>query len=74
MNFGRPRITLPPSLPPPVCLDEVGETVLAMQKQEATLYNYRNFLPMPGNGLQETRLNSTWREKICQWSYNVVDQ
>jgi hypothetical protein len=21
-----------------------------------------------------SRLNITWREKICQWSYNVVDQ
>ena len=28
------------------------------------------------NGLYHyvNRMNSIWREKICQWSYNVVDQ
>ena len=53
-------------------LDEVVDRVLAMRHQEQTSYDYRHFLPPLTDG--DTRLNISWREKICQWSYNVVDQ
>jgi hypothetical protein len=60
-------------------LDEVADRVRAMRKQEETTYLYRRFLPSfyvndenVGKGIRTT--NVVWREKICQWSYNVVDQ
>lgn len=55
-------------------IEENVDRVLAMRKQEETGYLYRHFLPMSPNGTQEVRVNVVWREKICQWSYNVVDQ
>jgi len=55
-------------------LDEVVDRVLAMRQQEETSYDYRLFLPRLPDGSPDTRLNISWREKICQWSYNVVDQ
>jgi hypothetical protein len=57
----------------PLTVDEIVDKLLAMRKQEETSYCYRNYLPKKGDGSQ-ARLNLTWREKICQWSYNVVDQ
>jgi hypothetical protein len=60
-------------------LDEVADRLRAMRKQEETTYLYRRFLPSftinDENGGKDTRTtNVVWREKICQWSYNVVDQ
>ena len=55
-------------------LDEVVDQVLAMRLQEETSYNYRSFLPTLPDGTKDSRLNITWREKIVQWSYRVVDQ
>lgn len=56
-----------------VKLDEIVDRVQAMRKQEETSYLYRHFLPRLPDGTRDTRLNIVWREKICQWSYNVVD-
>jgi hypothetical protein len=65
-------------------LDEVADRVRAMRMQEETTYLYRRFLPSgienDGQHSGETTTTSlgttylVWREKICQWSYNVVDQ
>jgi len=55
-------------------LDEVVDRILVMRQQEETSYNYQFYLPRLADGTRDTRLNLTWREKICQWSYNVVDQ
>jgi hypothetical protein len=52
-------------------VDEVVDRLQVMRKQEDTSYSYSNWLP---KGREDTCLNITWREKICQWSYNVVDQ
>ena len=57
-----------------VNVEENVERVLAMRKQEETCYLYRHFFPRLADGSQDVRLNVIWREKICQWSYNVVDQ
>lgn len=51
--------------------EEIAERVLIMMKQEEGSYAYDNYLP---SGKVDTCLNITWREKISQWSYNVVDQ
>jgi hypothetical protein len=52
-------------------LDEVVNRFHALREQDDS-YTYRNYLPegCDGNSL----FNITWREKICEWSYNVVDQ
>lgn len=55
-------------------VEENADRVLAMRKQEDTGYLYRRFLPVLSDGSRDARLNVAWREKICQWSYNVVDQ
>jgi ABC-type siderophore export system fused ATPase/permease subunit len=51
--------------------EEVVDRLSVMRQQEDTSYAYSNWLP---KGREDTCLNITWREKICQWSYNVVDQ
>ena len=51
-------------------VDEVVDRLEVMRKQEDTSYSYLNWLP---KGREDTCLNISWREKICQWSYNVVD-
>lgn len=55
-------------------LDEVIDRVAVMRKQEETCYSYAYALPKLADGGYEPRLNITWREKICQWAFNVVDQ
>jgi hypothetical protein len=57
-----------------VNMEEIVDRVLAMRKQEETSYFYRHFLPRLPDGTRDARLNIVWREKICQWTYNVVDQ
>ena len=57
--------------------DDVIDRVRVMRRQEDTSYLYRNYLPSNRSLMDtgETReINVVWREKICQWSYNVVDQ
>ena len=54
-----------------------------MRRQERTLYSYRNgadnlpapFPRGPAPVVDESipPLNSSWREKICHWSFNVID-
>ena len=55
-------------------MDDVVDRLRVMRHQEEKSYSYRNYLPKLPDGTYEDRLNITWREKICQWSYNVVDQ
>jgi hypothetical protein len=61
------------SLPKDCLLDRIH----AMLHQEDTSYRYELYLPRNENGVDlmdpSHQLNITWREKICQWSYNVVD-
>lgn len=55
--------------------DDVTTRVLAMMETERTSYCYHHFLAKSlSTDAAEYRLNIAWREKICQWSYNVVDQ
>jgi lipoyl(octanoyl) transferase len=43
-----------------------------MRRQEETSYSYTsNYRPETDD--PDNRLNVVWREKICHWSYNVVD-
>lgn len=52
-----------------------------MRRQEQSTYSYRNYEPpaFPGPNsrcrVDESipLLNSSWREKICHWSFNVID-
>lgn len=44
--------------------------------QEQTSYRYESYFPKslsPQEIDKQHQLNVSWREKICQWSYNVVD-
>ncbi|EED88339.1 predicted protein [Thalassiosira pseudonana CCMP1335] len=59
----------------------VIDRLSTMRRQEATIYGYRNYEP-PSFPLANTskatdesipQLNSSWREKICHWSFNVID-
>jgi hypothetical protein len=54
-------------------MDETVDRVNLMRHQEGTSYCYRNYF-LADLDEKDVRLNVTWREKICQWSYNVVDQ
>lgn len=53
--------------------DSVADRLAVMRQQEETSYCYQSYFPQSADGTQEIRLNVTWREKICHWSYNVVD-
>ena len=52
-----------------------------MRRQEQSTYSYRNYqppaFPHPNgrNSAEDSapHLNSSWREKICHWSFNVID-
>lgn len=58
---------------PRECLLERIQTMIV---QEQTSYRYESYFPSclsPQEVDQQHRLNVSWREKICQWSYNVVD-
>lgn len=55
-------------------VDEAIDRLIAMRHQEEVCYAYRKFLPPFPVESFDTKLNISWREKICQWSYNVVDQ
>lgn len=57
-----------------VHMEENIERVLAMRNQEENGYLYSLYLPQRPDGSRDPRINVVWREKICQWSYNVVDQ
>jgi len=60
--------------------EETLDTLNAMISQEQSGYHLESYfppevLPPEGNGLprQQNIIHGGWREKICQWSYNVVD-
>ena len=53
-----------------------------MRTQEQSTYSYRNYeppaFPVPNSSRYHVDesiplLNSSWREKICHWSFNVID-
>jgi hypothetical protein len=52
--------------------EEIVDRLLVMRDQEANSYAYTLYLPQIM--AQESHLHISWREKISQWSYNVVDQ
>jgi hypothetical protein len=62
--------------PVTTCLDMelMTDQLVKMQHLEATSYRYGAYLPPDSARKNSKRLNSMWREKICQWTYNVVDQ
>ncbi len=58
--------------------EETLDKLRAMICQEETGYNLDSYFPpeVPRNGSlprQQNIIHGGWREKICQWSYNVVD-
>jgi hypothetical protein len=55
----------------PLPIDALVDRVSAMREQEETSYTYSNYRPETDD--PDNRLNVVWREKICHWSYNVVD-
>jgi Cyclin, N-terminal domain/Cyclin, C-terminal domain len=56
----------------PLPQDMVLDRLRAMLYQESRGYDYNAYFPDPD--LQQWNpLNHEWREKICQWTYNVVD-
>lgn len=55
-------------------LDDAADRLNVMRHQEKHSYAYRNYLPKWLTGSEDEKVNMSWREKICQWSYNVVDQ
>jgi hypothetical protein len=54
----------------PLAQDVVLDRLQAMMYQEDTKYRYGSYFPPQQ---QTSTLNHEWREKICQWTYNVVD-
>jgi hypothetical protein len=53
------------------------EPMFAMLQKENGVYSYRNASVGANHhrrGIPSDLLTGKWREKICQWSYNVVDQ
>lgn len=50
-------------------LESVVDRVIVMRQQEMTSYALKMYLPSESTA----SLNVSWREKICHWSYNVVD-
>ena len=68
------------NLPGQQSRDQVLDTLLAMMSQERSGYQLDSYFPRdvlpPQNGSlprQQNIIHGGWREKICQWSYNVVD-
>lgn len=60
--------------PSRISLDDATTRLLAMMETERISYCYHHFLAKShSSDAAEYRLNIAWREKICQWSYNVVD-
>jgi hypothetical protein len=59
------------SLPKDCVLDRLRAMII----QEDTHYSYESYFPNTSWEEMElqAQLNASWREKICQWSYNVVD-
>lgn len=59
------------SLPKDCVLDRLRAMII----QEDTHYAYESYFPNTSWEEMElqAQLNASWREKICQWSYNVVD-
>lgn len=54
----------------------VIDKVRAMMRQEQTVYLYRRYVTPPGNGkylLEDPEDLVIWREKICHWTYSVID-
>mmetsp|Transcript_30165 Transcript_30165/g.42740 ORF Transcript_30165/g.42740 Transcript_30165/m.42740 type:complete len:335 (+) Transcript_30165:2-1006(+) len=55
-------------------LENIVDRITVMRKQEETDYLYSNYLPdIEASPKGKFGLNRMWREKICHWSYNVVD-
>mmetsp|Transcript_58058 Transcript_58058/g.141906 ORF Transcript_58058/g.141906 Transcript_58058/m.141906 type:complete len:554 (-) Transcript_58058:245-1906(-) len=56
-------------------MDQIIDHLQAMMYQEDASYKYQSFFPphLSPEELERVQLNLGWREKICQWSYNVVD-
>ncbi|KAG7351525.1 cyclin-like protein [Nitzschia inconspicua] len=64
----------------PLSQDMVIDRLRAMLYQESKGYEYETYFPDPSlhhhhqqQQQQWNPLNQEWREKICQWTYNVVD-
>jgi len=60
----------------------VIDRLSAMRRQEETIYSYRNATtpppslsrsPLVAYDDSTPLLNPSWREKICHWSFNVID-
>lgn len=54
----------------------VIDRLTTMRKQEKSIYSYRNYEPQSQSRTVDESippLNSSWREKICHWSFNVID-
>jgi hypothetical protein len=67
-----------PSVTPVLLLpkDVVLDRLQAMMVQESSSYHYESYFPPHWTSIQiqeSHRINMAWREKICQWSYSVVD-
>ncbi len=51
----------------------IVDRIRAMRHQEQTLYAYRNFIRLSSSISPDTKELIEWREKICHWTYNVID-
>ena len=71
MKLAISQCDLPTRIKADASLEEAADQVRAMRHQEETLYS-GIFQANGSSGSEDLRLN--WREKICQWSYNVIDQ
>ena len=51
-----------------------ADRLKAMKNQENRLYDHTNFLRTKQNAAQSLLVDSiVWREKICAWTYSVID-
>lgn len=54
----------------------VIDKVEAMMRQEQTVYLYRRYMKPPPNAKylhEDPQDMAVWREKICHWTYSVID-
>lgn len=54
--------------------DDLSSDRLKALKDQEGGYSYGKYLSAGPDGVIHENLNVSWRERICQWSYNVVDQ
>lgn len=54
-------------------MSNLVDRIRAMRNQEQTHYAYRNYISLSSSISSDTTELIGWREKICHWTYSVID-